>query len=241
MNSEYIIDLRNKYRLTQSQLAEILGVALRTVQNWESDSVIPKTKQKAILQFEKRMIDESNLAKVDYDTHPIIETPDIITNKRGDTFVRLNDGRYQMSVKIVEPYAYAGYLSGYEDSEYIDDLPNHTIVVDELKRGFYRAFRVKGDSMDADIRKAIPAGSVVTGRNIDKSLWSSKLHINSWNEFVIVCEDGIVIKQILEHNVEEGTIKCHSYNEDKDSYPDYTIHLSQVQQLFNVVKVEVTR
>ncbi|MED9962346.1 MAG: helix-turn-helix domain-containing protein, partial [Bacteroidales bacterium] len=49
MNDLDIKEIRKNLGVSQTKLAEMLGVALRTVHNWESGGVIPKSKY-AILQ-----------------------------------------------------------------------------------------------------------------------------------------------------------------------------------------------
>ncbi len=45
-----IKEFREKHNLSQEEFAELIGVALRTVQNYEAEGVIPKTKFK-LLRF----------------------------------------------------------------------------------------------------------------------------------------------------------------------------------------------
>jgi hypothetical protein len=176
--------------------------------------------------------------RFDYNAVALDETDMVMVTKSGNKLTQLTDGRYRMEIKMVEDYAQAGYLAGFSDPDFIESMPTHTIVVDEVKRGFYRAFRVVGDSMSYDGRESIEAGDIVTGRNIDQALWKSKLHLNKWKDFVIVNHEGILIKRIIHHDVENGTITLHSLNPDKTTYPDKVMHLSEVRQLFNVVKYE---
>ena len=70
-------------------------------------------------------------------------------------------------------------------------------------------------------------------REIKRELWiDSKLHIRKW-DFVIVHKEGVLIKRIVEHNVENGTITVHSLN---PIYPDKVISLAEVYQIFNVIE-----
>ncbi|MCK8490434.1 MULTISPECIES: hypothetical protein [Spirosoma] len=95
--------------------------------------------------------------------------------------------------------------------------------------------------MDNDRKDAISAGDIVIGRNVARHLWKSKLHIHRFPDFVIVHQDGIVIKRIVRHDVENGIIDCVSLNEDKKFYPDYSMKLSEVYELYNIVKQEKSR
>lgn len=137
---------------------------------------------------------------------------------------------------LVSQYAYAGYLSGFADPEYMETLPKVPMFVDHESKGKYVVFEVRGDSMEEDSRDGIFEGDRLYCRLIKKDLWGYKLHIKQW-DFVIVHEtDGILIKRITVHNVESGDITIHSLN---PQYPDKVLNLREVSQLFNVV--EITR
>lgn len=155
-------------------------------------------------------------------------------------FYELSPGRYLMKTKLVTQRAKAGYLLGYGDPEYIDELPSHTITVNEVHKGKYRSFEVEGDSMDDDSKRSIADGYIVTGRLIEKDLWQYKLHIHKWNYFVFVTKtEGIIIKEVIKHNVEEGVVTLHSLNPDKEKYPDFELKLSDVNEIYNIVDINV--
>lgn len=153
-------------------------------------------------------------------------------------FIDLGEGQYLMVVPLVNEYAYAGYLSGYKDPEYLEVLPKHTIIVDKYHKGSYRAFEIVGDSMDDNTKESISDGSIATGREIQQHLWTSKFHTHRFKDYVIVHRRmGIIAKRISNHDTETGIITCHSLNPDKVAYPDFDIHLDDVKQMFNIVNV----
>ena len=158
-------------------------------------------------------------------------------SKSGNEFIDLGNGQFLMIVPLVEPYAQAGYTSGYSDERFIEELPKHTIIVNQRHKGLYRAFRVMGDSMDDDSKKSICDGDIVTGRSIEKHHWTSRFHLHKFTDYIIVHKEGVIIKTITEHDVEEGIIYCQSRNQDKSKYRDYELNLSEVNQIFNVVDV----
>jgi hypothetical protein len=157
-------------------------------------------------------------------------------------FIDLGNGKYIMIVPLVTEYAYAGYLSGFRDPEYLEELPKHTIIVDKHHKGNYRAFEGVGDSMDDGTKESIPDGSIVTAREINQDYWKSRFHTHRYKDYVIVTNDeGIIIKRIINHDVENGIITCHSLNPDKSYYPDFNINLRDVKQIFNIVNVSILR
>ncbi len=151
--------------------------------------------------------------------------------------VEISPGRYRMKVKLVPEYAYASYPMGYADQEYIEDLPLHEIVVNQLHFGHYQAFEVSGDSMNDGSINSIPDGSIVTGREISQKYWKNKFHTHKFSNFVFVhMTEGITVKRIANQDLETGNITLNSLNPNKDEYPDFTWHMDEILQIFNVVK-----
>lgn len=140
-----------------------------------------------------------------------------------------------IQVPLVNQYAYAGYLSGYQNETYMDSLPTIPFIADHEANGKYIAFEVKGDSMNDGTEESYLEGDKLLCREIPQYLWAdSKLHIRKW-DFVIVHEDGILVKRIIDHDVQNKTITVHSLN---DFYPDKVISLADVRQIFNVVEIQ---
>lgn len=143
-----------------------------------------------------------------------------------------------LRVPLVSQYAQAGYLCGYADAAYMATLPTIPYIVDHEAQGHYVAFEVKGDSMNDGTEEAILEGDRLLCREIMPHLWAdSKLHIRKW-DFVIVHTEGILVKRIINHDVENHTITIHSLN---SMYPDKVINLSDVKQIFNVIELQRPR
>lgn len=136
---------------------------------------------------------------------------------------------------LVSQYAYAGYLSGYADEEYIENLPVVPFIADHEAKGNYVAFEVRGDSMDNGTEEGYMEGDRLLGREIPPDLWvSSKLHIRKW-DFIIVHTEGILIKRIIAHDVDKHLITIHSLN---DMYEDKVLDLKDVRKIFNVIELQ---
>lgn len=143
-----------------------------------------------------------------------------------------------LRVPLVSQYAQAGYLCGYADAAYMATLPTIPYIVDHEAQGHYVAFEVKGDSMNDGTEDAILEGDRLLCREIQPHLWvDSKLHIRKW-DFVIVHTEGILVKRIIDHDVEKHTITIHSLN---SMYPDKVINLADVKQIFNVIELQRPR
>ena len=143
-----------------------------------------------------------------------------------------------MNVPLVNQYAYAGYLAGFNDPVYIDELPKVPFIVEREHKGEYICFEVKGDSMDDGTHESYLERDILLCRNVRKDFWKCKLHIHKWDFVIVHKENGICVKRIINHDVENGIITCHSLN---DYYEDFDIDLRDVSKIFNIVDVQRKR
>jgi phage repressor protein C with HTH and peptisase S24 domain len=136
---------------------------------------------------------------------------------------------------LIGQYAQAGYLTGFDNPNYLEKQPVY-VAKRRYSGGTYVAFEIRGDSMDNDRRNAICDGDVVLGRELARSSWSVSLLVPK--VYIIVHkEEGILVKEVVEHQVESGIITCRSYNPDKSRYPDFQLNLNDVQQLFCIKEI----
>jgi transcriptional regulator with XRE-family HTH domain len=142
-----------------------------------------------------------------------------------------------VEVPIVPVYAYTSFLHGHDDTEYMDSLPTMSVIIDRKygKDGFL-IFEVKGNSMDDGSKRALLDGDKILVKELDSDCCRTKLKTDD-NFFAIIHRtDGIVVKQIVEHNVEEGVIRCHSINPSPE-YHDFDIDLREVTRIFKVAAI----
>lgn len=213
MNHLEFKEIRKKLKMKQSDMADSIGVGIRAVQYWEKgERKIPETTAffiKNLLEKEQKTSSENENA-----------SPVIFSDLK------------VMNVPLVNQYAQAGYLSGFADEEYTESLPTIPFTDDVEHRGEYVCFEVKGDSMDNGSYESYLEGDILLCRNIRQDFWRSKLHYNKWDFVIIHKEKGILVKRIVNHDVEKGIITLHSLNE---YYSDFEIHLEDVAKLFNIV------
>ena len=141
-------------------------------------------------------------------------------------------------VPLVSQYAKAGYLSGFADETYMETLPTIPVILtqEQEPKGKYVCFEVSGDSMISEEHpeESLFDGDLLVCRNVAKDYWKSKLHINKWDFVIVDQEEGVIVKRIVDHNVETGDIEIQSLN---PMYQNKVLNLANVNKLFNVVKV----
>ena len=129
---------------------------------------------------------------------------------------KLANGR--TDIPFVPIKAAAGYLAGYGDPEFIDELNTFTLPM--LAGGDYRAFEIVGDSM-----MPTPSGSVIVGEKI-----LNLEDVKSNQTYIVVSKtDGIVYKRILKNNKQKNKMTLVS---DNPSYQPYTINADDIIEVW---------
>ena len=214
-----VAEIKLKYGLTQAKIANVIG----TSPQYLSDCV--NGRHPFTIELRRRLMGKFTDITSLNPKKDIDSVEQVKPNKR-------------VGIPLVSQYAYAGYLSGYGDPEYMDSLPMIDFTPDREMTGNWLAFEVRGDSMDDGTKQGYVQGEIVICREIEPHLWRDyKLHFNQ-RDFVIVHEDGILLKRVIEHDVATHTIVIHSLNHE---YPDRTINLSQVRKIFSVVESRIQR
>ncbi len=174
-----------------------------------------------------------------------VSKEDIYTNNFGVKFIPIPNGKFQMIVPVLNAAAQASYIDNYQDVgyvEYISKFPEtESFLVDKPLQGNYVCFKVINDSMANDNpRTAILPEDEALTRELHRDHWKSKLKINDFPEWVIFTTKNPypLIKNITKHDVENGIITCHSYNE---FVPDFDLSLNDVQALFYVIDIRRKR
>ena len=212
--AEILKIIKYKYNLTQSEIAQEIGISKQYLSDTLNERY-PFTNELKRKLYERFTYLNTNKSEVT----PF--TP-----------------RAQARIPLVSQYAHAGYLCGYGDPEYLGALPTIDFTPDREMTGNWLAFEVKGDSMDNGSKESYVEGEIVICREVEREYWrDSRLFINK-RDFVIVHEEGILIKRITEHNLDTHTITIHSLN---PMYPDRTLNLEHVKQIFSIVESRVQR
>lgn len=234
---------------SQNAFAEMIGETQTNINRLfrvdDRNGKVPNVlKSKSVLKAIKNKFDYADIEWFVRDTQTPednIETEftNSIENKNGNTFLELPNGQFLMIMPLAEFDIQAGFLDNYTDVEFLAEIAQHSIIVDNPVKGRYIAFRVKGDSMDNGSSEAILQNSIVSTRELQRHLWEgSKLHLKDFQYWVIYTSQSKypLLKQIISHNVDKGVIKCHSLN-DGPEYNDFELKISDIQALFYVVDV----
>ena len=159
---------------------------------------------------------------------------DYIDTKNGLRYKPLENGQYDVEIPVIPFSAYASYLESLETGTVIQDLETAVFKVDRIGHGTYRAFIVRGDSMNGGGIDDTKDGATVLGRELGKHHWKDGFYPTDYG-WIILSRKNIFHKDITALDPETGNITCHSRNPSPE-YADFELNLNEVYQLFKVIK-----
>ncbi|GAB5540212.1 MAG: hypothetical protein Salg2KO_23150 [Salibacteraceae bacterium] len=210
--------LRKQHNWTQGELAHHLGVKRSMIGAYEEGRADPKISliqlicQKFNLNldaFISSNLNSGNAAAKDLKGKSLRILP-----------ITIEHDTKSETATLVPVKAAAGYLDGYGDVEFIEQLPTFRLPFPELPKGkTYRLFQIKGDSM-----LPVEADSYVICTYVMD--WET---IKNDECYVLVTQsDGIVFKRVL-NNISEG---CLTLKSDNPAYTPYSVPINDVMEVW---------
>jgi transcriptional regulator with XRE-family HTH domain len=126
-------------------------------------------------------------------------------------------------IQFVPVKAAAGYLAGYADPEFIDELNTFTLPM--LAPGQYRAFEIVGDSM-----LPTPSGSIIVGEKVE-DINDVK---NTYTYIVVSRNEGIVYKRVLKNN---RTKNKYTLVSDNPTYQPYQVNGEDIIEVWKATMI----
>jgi transcriptional regulator with XRE-family HTH domain len=207
--------LRGLKKRSQEALAEDLNVSRSRISSYEEGRSMPS------IDF---LIRISDYFKIPID----ILLRNDLTKAKDFSFIELNNQRVLFPItvdsdndnliEVVPVKASAGYLAGYDDPEYIEQLQK--IKLPFLPTGKHRAFPIKGDSM-----LPMKDGSFVVGRFVE-----NRSEIRTGRTYVLITlNDGMVYKRVMNNIEYNGSLLLMS---DNKVYNDYSVPINEILELW---------
>ena len=127
------------------------------------------------------------------------------------------------SISFVPVKAAAGYLAGYADPEFVDELNTFTLPM--LAPGQYRAFEIVGDSM-----LPTPSGSVIVGERVE-----DLEELKNSNTYVVLSRnEGVVYKRVMKNNRTKDKLTMII---DNPQYEPYYVSSEDVLEVWKAVYI----
>ncbi len=210
--------LRKKKGLTQTELANKLGVNRPKIGSYEEARAEPKlTTLQRFSHFYKVGVDDL----LEKDLSKEVTAEKDIQGSSLRILPIIVDTNDEERISVVPAKAAAGYLNGYADVEYVEELPTFNLPLNELSRNnTYRIFQIKGDSM-----LPVPSNAYVIAAYLQD--WRQ---VKDGETYVVVsATEGIVYKRIKKSLKEDKSITLTS---DNTVYPTFSLPLEDVKEIW---------
>ncbi len=214
--------LRKSAGYTQAQLAEKLDIKRSLVGAYEEGRAEPKL---------STLVNVAKLFEVSLDQLITVDfTREGIMPGAGGEATKTTGGNLRVlaitvneeekeNIELVPYKASAGYLNGYADPEFMEELPRFRLPMLGTG-GTYRAFEISGDSM-----LPIASGTVIVGRYIED--WNL---IKDGTPCIIVSQkEGVVFKRVFNKIKDTAVLHLHS---DNPVYSPYEVHVQDVVEIW---------
>ena len=139
------------------------------------------------------------------------------------TSARSNDCR---ELIVYVPFeAQAGYIDQVHQENYVDELVKFSLPDARYQHGNFRCFDVLGDSMEPSIF----SGDKLICQSIEQQDWMSSIKNNY--VYIIISNDGIVVKRVINRIIQEGILRLVS---DNSFYQDIDLFVGDVKEVWLV-------
>jgi len=218
--------LRKRRGFTQQELAEKLGIRRSSIGAYEENRATPRYDTlEGVSDFFGVSIDmlvREDLSQMSEDDFQELKKGGRldVDGKKIRVLQVLVDEKNRENIVFVPQKASAGYLNGFADREYIEELPSFYLPM--LGPGTFRAFEIKGDSM-----LPLKSGTTVIGEYVDN--WRD---IKDGHTYIVVSDsEGIVYKRVFNHinNNGSGELQLKS---DNTVYPSFNIPVEEVREIW---------
>lgn len=207
--------IRTLKKMSQEQFADDLKVSRSRISSYEENRAIPP------IDFLIHLSTYFNLPidiLVKNDLSLSKDSSFIEVGNRRILFPITVNGTDEDLIEVVPVEASAGYLLGYSDPEYIEQLSK--IKLPFLPTGKHRAFPIKGDSM-----LPVKSGSYIVARFVEslRDIKDGKTYI------VLSTSEGMVYKRVYNQIAENGNLLMVS---DNHKYNPYYLPAEHVLELW---------
>jgi phage repressor protein C with HTH and peptisase S24 domain len=224
-----LVELRELSGLTQGEFARAIGLTRELVNKMESGKAkISKRTAERVKSFLEQHQAPDFSQDVNF-TRPASQSSQN-SHSRGSAAAvpyylvrreQKNEDTFYL-VPLVGIKAQAGYIQGFEQVDYVENLEKYSLPPGVNPAGaVWRYFEIDGDSMEP----TLCAGDVVLATMVPAEDW---VDIRNFYVYVLLTEDRLLIKRIYKKSDSEWVL----ISDNEEMYPQMTIQAADVRQLW---------
>lgn len=221
-NHYNIKEIRTLYNLTQEEFALQLGLSREMVNKMEKGKCgVSKATKALIKQFEMERKSENFSQDVEM-MGGAQENPSKMAIPYFEQRREQKNEKAPLEVPLVGIKAQAGYLKGFEQTDYIDTLEKYSLPPGVNPAGaVWSYFEVDGESMEPTLY----AGDVVLTSMLPHEDWAD---IKNFHVYVILTSEQLLIKRVYKKNSREWVL----ISDNEEVFLQITIKIEDVKQVW---------
>jgi len=165
----------------------------------------------------------------------------VISLNKSNELIEISDNLFVEIMPLVDIDHDREFTESSDNLEYLSGLSRHCSYLSS-KPGIeglrYVAFRNRGNDMTNNSSSAILDKDILIGTQIPEISYYLSENLNDSGIFIVVHKDKILVRKLKSFNKKSKALICYTMNEDKGLYPDLTIKLDEIKQLFKVKRFE---
>ena len=218
LNARELMEIRKLLGLNQEDFGRKIGYSREVVSKVENEKMEPsRWFVEAVLnfrndhQFSVKSTDVKYLGKISQKTRPYVE------QRQREKMVSR-----QVWVPLVGIKAQAGYVKGFEQTDFLENLDQYSLPPGVNPAGaVWRYFEIDGDSMEP----SLSGGDVVLATMVPQEDWAD---VKNFAVYVIHTNDQLLIKRVYKKSEKEWVL----ISDNESANPQMLLSVQDVKQLW---------
>ncbi|MGN6166416.1 MAG: S24 family peptidase [Flavisolibacter sp.] len=222
LNAHKLIEIRKSLGLNQAGFANKIGYSREVVSKVENEKMKPS----------KRFVEAVLKAQNEHYFHNLSDDVNILgkfshsPRKSAKSYLEQRQEQknspFQLLVPLVGIKAQAGYVKGYEQTDFLEALEKYSLPPGVNPVGaVWRYFEIDGDSMEP----TLSSGDVVLATMVPADDWND---IKDFSVYLIHTADQLLIKRLYKKSNREWVL----ISDNEELYPQVAIKVEDVKQIW---------
>jgi transcriptional regulator with XRE-family HTH domain len=216
-------EIRQLYNLTQEEFAQALGITRELVNKMEKGKCAVSKATRILVQNFQEAQKREEYSHASVSDVQIFGTPRPRANQPYFLERRAQQGSHRATeVPLVGIKAQAGYIRGFEQTDYLDTLEKYSLPPGVNPTGaIWSYFEVDGESMEP----VFFAGDLILASMLPQEDWHD---VKNFCVYVLLTGTQLMVKRVFRKNDKEWVL----ISDNEDAYPQVVMPVSELKQVW---------
>lgn len=223
MTGSNIKEIRQLANLTQEEFAQALGITRELVNKMEKGKCAVSKATRLLLRHFQEARKSEDFSPATVSDVQIFGTPRPRASQPYFLERRAQQGRHRApEVPLVGIKAQAGYIRGFEETDYLETLEKYTLPPGVNPTGaVWSYFEVDGDSMEP----VFYAGDLLLASMLPQEDWHD---VKNFGVYVLLTSDRLMVKRVYRKSDAEWVL----ISDNEEAYPQVLLPVSELKQVW---------